>query len=127
VFNFFQPDFVLAGPLAAAGLVAPEFQITDATYSISVPNFLRRYIFNVRGNNPDQLVLDLSFEQTLATNPSALLDHMALVMGGGTLAQPVRDRVTAMLAALPESASSLDRVQRAILVLSTSPAGAVQK
>jgi uncharacterized protein (DUF1800 family) len=127
VFNFFQPDYVLPGALAAAGLVAPEFQITDATYSISVPNFLRRYIFNVRGNNPDVLVLDLSFEQTLANDPGALLNHLALVMSGGNLPQPVRDRVTTMLSSLPASASALERVQRTLLVISTSPAGAVQK
>ena len=127
VFNFFQPDFVLPGPLAAAGLVAPEFQITDATFSISVPNFLRRYIFNSRGNNPDVIVPDFSFEQTLAGNPAALLDHLGLVMAGGSLPQTVRDRVSSMLSSLPASASPLERVQRAILVVSTSPAAAVQK
>ena len=30
MFNFFLPDFVLPGPLAQAGLYAPEFQITTA-------------------------------------------------------------------------------------------------
>ena len=125
VFNFFHPDYVLPGPLASAGLVAPEFEITDATYAISVPNFLRSYVFNATGTNPDVLVLDLSYEQTLGT--TALLDHLALVMCGGSMAQNVRDRVTTLLNALPASASSLERAQRAVLVVSTSPSAAVQK
>jgi uncharacterized protein (DUF1800 family) len=127
VFNFFHPDYVEPGPLAAAGLVAPEFEITDAAYAISVPNFLRGYIFNAAGTNPDTLVLNLTYEQTLVSTPSALLDHLGLVMGGGNLPQAVRDRVTTMLAALPAATSALERVQRTILVLSTSPAGATQK
>lgn len=127
VFNFFHPDYVLPGPIAAAGLVAPEFEITDAAFSISVPNFLRGYIFNATNSNPDTLVLDLSYEQTLAGSPSALLDHLALVTGGGTLPQATRDRVTTMLNAMPTSASALERVQRAILVIATSPAGSIQR
>ncbi len=125
VFNFFHPDYVLPGPLASAGLVAPEFEITDATYAISVPNFLRGYIFNAVGTNPDTLVLDLAYEQTL--NTTALLDHLALVLCGGTMPAAVRTRVTTLLTALPASTSALDRAQRAVLVIATSPTAAVQK
>jgi uncharacterized protein (DUF1800 family) len=127
VFNFYQPDYVLPGDLAAAGLVAPEYQITDATFSVSVPNHLRRYIFNVRGNNADILVPDFGHEQTLAATPAALVDHLALVMCAGNLDAATRARVTTLLNALPSSTFALERVQRAVLVLATSPAGAVQK
>ena len=122
VFNFFRPDYVLPGPLAAAGLVAPEFEITDATYAISVPNFLRGFALGATS-----LQLDLTFERSLAGTPSALLDHLGLLMCGGNLPQAVRDRVTTLLAALPTNTSSQERAQRAILLLATSPAGAIQK
>jgi hypothetical protein len=69
----------------------------------------------------------LAYEQTLVGTPAALLDHLALVMGGGNLPGAARDRVISMLAALPASTSALERAQRAILVLSTSPAAATQK
>lgn len=127
VFNFFRPDYVLPGPLAAAGLVAPEYEITDATYAISVPNFLRTFVFNTAGTNPDTVVLNLSYEQSLVATPSALLDHLNQVMCGGNLTAATRTRVTTLLAALPASTSSLERAQRAILVLATSPDGSVQK
>ena len=127
VFNFFHPDYVLPGPLAAAGLVAPEYEITDATYSISVPNFLRTFIFNAAGSNADSVVLDLTYEASLASTPAALLDHLNLVMCGGNMPQATRDRVTTMLGALSTSTSAVERAQRAILVISASPAGAIQK
>ena len=127
VFNFFRPDYVLPGPLAAAGLVAPEYEITDATYAISVPNFLRGFVFNVAGTNPDTVVLNLSHEQSLVATPSALLDHLNQVMCGGNLTAATRTRVTTMLTALPSNTSTLERAQRAILVLATSPDGSVQK
>ena len=127
VFNFFRPDYVLPGALAAAGLVAPEYEITDATYAISVPNFLRTFIFNTVGTNPDTVVLNLSYEQSLVATPSALLDHLNQVMCGGNLTAATRTRVTTMLAALPSTTSTLERAQRTILVLATSPDGSVQK
>ena len=127
VFNFFRPDYVLPGALASAGLVAPEYEITDATYAISVPNFLRTFIFNAAGTNPDTVVLNLAYEQSLVATPSALLDHLNQVMCGGNLTAATRTRVTTMLAALPSNTSTLERAQRAILVLATSPDGSVQK
>jgi hypothetical protein len=119
------------GDLAAAGLVAPEYQITDDTFAIMVPNFLRDFIL---ANNTatslavdQQLVLDFTFEQTLVANPSALIDHLSLLLAGGTLPDLVRTRVTTALAALPASATTLDRARSAVLIIITSPAGAVQR
>lgn len=43
VFNFFQPDHQPIGPIADAGLVAPEFQITNALTTVSSAN----YFYNI--------------------------------------------------------------------------------
>ena len=40
VFNFFEPDFRQPGPIANAGLYAPEFQIFDETSSVTAANEL---------------------------------------------------------------------------------------
>jgi hypothetical protein len=45
VFNFFSPDYRPNGPVAAAGLTAPEFQITNTSTVISMANFLNRIAF----------------------------------------------------------------------------------
>ena len=38
VFNWFLPDYVLPGPLAAAGLVAPEFQVMTESNVVNIVN-----------------------------------------------------------------------------------------
>ena len=119
------------GTLAAAGLVAPEFQITDDTTAILVPNFLGGLIFTVA--NPNSVAgqstfsLNLTTEQGLVGTPSALLDHLSLVMTGGQLSSATRNRITTSLSTLGAATSTLERAQTAILLIATSPDGATQK
>ena len=40
VFNFFSPDFRPNGPVAEAGLAAPEFQVTNTSTVVSMANLL---------------------------------------------------------------------------------------
>ena len=138
VFNFFGPDYVLPGPLAAAGLVAPEFEITDDTYATLVPNNLRSFVLanNVpaANANPTQtaqaaatLMPDYAYEQTLVNDVPALLNHLNLLLAQGRLSAAAQTRITAGLAALPASTSALDRVRSAVLLVLTSPDAAVQK
>jgi uncharacterized protein (DUF1800 family) len=124
VFNFFHPGYVLPGPVAAAGLVAPEFEITDATFSLDVPNYLRNLIFP-SGTPP--ATLDLSAEQTLSANVPAQLVHLNLVMCGGTMPSAALARITTALNALPTSTTAVERAETAVLLFATSPAGALQK
>jgi uncharacterized protein (DUF1800 family) len=122
VFNFFHPAYVEPGPLAAAGLVAPEFEITDATFSIDVPNYLRSLIFTTSGS-PQQL--DFTSQQALT--PAALLDELNLVLCGGNLTPAARNLITTALGVLPTSTTPLERVQSAVLLVSTSASAATQK
>ena len=131
VFNFYSPDYVLPGELAKAGLVAPEFQITDDIYSINVPNTLRNFITanntatTVAGNAT--LVIDLTYEQTLAGNPAALIDHLAAVLTANSMTPPARARAVTALNGLGTTSAPLERAQIAVLLVATAPAGATQK
>jgi hypothetical protein len=135
VFNFYHPDYVLPGPLAAAGLVAPEFEITDDNYAISVPNYLRGFVIAATPTSngvpttaaPYVLLLNLTYEQSLVGNVPALLDHLNNILCAGSLSTSARTRITTALAALPASTSAEDRVKTAILLVLTSPSAAVQK
>ena len=131
VFNFFHPGYVLPGALASAGLVAPEFEITDATFSIDVPNMLRTFVLTIPPVTGTAAPVTISSAYTpelaLVATPSALLDHLAAVLCQGTMPQATRDRITTALAALPSSATALDKVQTAVLLAITSPAAATQK
>ena len=135
VFNFYHPDYVLPGPLAAAGLVAPEFEITDDNFAINVPNFLRGFVTAVIPTSagapttaaPYVVTLNTTYEQTLVATPPALLDHLNRVLCAGSLSDATRTRVTAALTALPATTSPVDRVNTAILLVLTSQSAAIQK
>ena len=135
VFNFYHADYVLPGPLAAAGLVAPEFEITDDNFAISVPNYLRTFaVATIPTTNgvpttaaPYVLTLNTTYEQTLVSNPAALLDHLSNLLCAGTLSSAARTRIAAALTALPTATTTDDRAKTAIYLVLSSPNAAVQK
>jgi len=135
VFNFYRPDYVLPGPLATAGLVAPEFEITDDNFAINVPNALRNFVIAAIPTSggvpsaaaPYVVIPDFSFEQTLVATPAALLDHLNLILASGSLTSATRTRITTALTALPTATSTIDRVRSAVLLVLTSPAASIQK
>ncbi len=129
VFNYFEPGYVHPGALAAAGLVAPEFQITDDTTAISVPNFLRTSVFaSAAGVNAARvLVPDYSAELALVSNVPALLDRLGAVLAAGQLGAATRTSITAALGRLNANTTPLERVQTAVLLVATSPEGSTQR
>jgi uncharacterized protein (DUF1800 family) len=132
VFNFFEPGYVYPGPLAAAGLVAPEFQITNDTTAISTANFYRDTIFRNAGtgvNGPNTAVLDLSAEMALVSNVPALIDRLDRLMTAGHLSAASRARITTALNTVPANTAAqiLDRARTAVLLIATSPEGATQR
>jgi uncharacterized protein (DUF1800 family) len=129
VFNFFEPGYVYPGALAAAGLVAPEFQITNDTTAITAPNFFRDTIFRAAtGTNAANIAtLNLTTEQSLVSNAPALLDHLNLVLCGGQMTTATRNRILLALSGLGPTTSPLERAQTAVLLTVTSPDGATQR
>jgi hypothetical protein len=135
VFNFYHSDYVLPGPLAAAGLVVPEFEITDDNFAISVPNFLRTFVNATLPTTngaptpaaPYTLTPDLTHELTLVNDSAALVAHFNLVFAAGSLSADAQARIRSALTALPASTAALDRVRTALLLTLTTPAAAIQK
>jgi uncharacterized protein (DUF1800 family) len=89
VFNFFLPSHTPAGEIAAAGLVAPEFQITTTTTVVGITNLVD---FAVNGDfvmdaQPPfgEVTLDLSEFEVLAADPIALMDRLDLLFTSGSL------------------------------------------
>ena len=135
VFNFYHPDYVLPGALASAGLVAPEFEITDDNFAISVPNFFRTFVNSAIPTSggvptaaaPYALILNTTYEESLVPTPTALVDHLNRLLCAGTLPTDARTRIVAALAALPTATTTTDRAKSAILLVLTAPAAAIQK
>jgi hypothetical protein len=132
VFNFYHADYVLPGALASAGLVAPEFEITDDNYAISVPNYFRNFVNATTTGlaattQPYILTLNLTYEESLVSNPPALLDHLSRLLTADSLPAAAKTRITTALAALPTATTTTDRAKTAVLLVLTSPAAAIQK
>jgi uncharacterized protein (DUF1800 family) len=144
VFNFFEPDFVQPGLLAASGLYAPEYQILTDTTAVSIPNQLWNYIYTTRSGtfggattaNAAETGVGFSWDNAtlaLARSPQALVDQFNLVLAGGSLPKPITDRLVAAITAMPASTSTtyttndLERVRSAFYLTVSIPQGAIQK
>lgn len=144
VFNFFEPDYVQPGTLAAAGLVAPEYQIVTDTTAITTPNQLWSFIYAGRTGipgttstpNPAEGTIGVKLENSLlalARNPRALVDRVNLILAAGALPRAVTDRFVTAITAMPTSTATvyggadLERVRSAIYLTVTVPQGAIQK
>ncbi|MBI5395257.1 MAG: DUF1800 family protein [Verrucomicrobia bacterium] len=128
VFNFYEPDYSFPGEIATAGLYSPEFQITSETTVIQADNFLQTGVYNTSGFKSD-VKLDLTTEQNMATNPTALVDYLNSVLCAGNLSASTRQRIIDYVTTLPSSTSTdkLNRAKAAVQLIVTSPEYSVQR
>ena len=127
VFNFFLPDYQPTGPIADAGLVAPEFQIVTAVTAISSANELRSQVRGVMNSDPNRALevrLDLTDEVAIAHDVRALLDRLDLLLMYGNMSVPMREVLIRTLERVDDPA---ERAQLAIQLISISPEYAVLK
>lgn len=113
VFNFFQPGYVPPGPVAAAGLFAPEFQITSETSTVVQANSqaaaLHWGTWTGEISNPDTddyyvTWIDISEETAFltSTGPSRdqrvqnLIDHLSKKLLCGRMSSGLRASITGM-------------------------------
>ena len=120
VFNFFSPDFAAAGAIAAAGLTSPEFEITTETSVSSIANYLYDAIYSGLGPETDGVRLNLSLEQTLASNPTQLVDHLNALLMAGSMSSQMRTRLISAVTAIPAS-NTTERARTAIYLVINSP------
>lgn len=146
VFNFFLPAYSPSGELAQIGIAAPEFQLINASSSISGPNYFWDHILgdiSVQGTtNPDygphlNLNPELAYVVNAAdiglTNPPAasaldpdpLLRRLDLVLTGGTLSPQQFQIIREAILRIPPTASTnqwhRERLRLAIYLIVTSP------
>ncbi|MEM1205376.1 MAG: DUF1800 family protein [Acidobacteriota bacterium] len=128
VFNFFSPTHQPAGPLADAGLVAPEMEIIHAYTSIATANAVFRALFEEEyiSDLEETVWLDLDTEVDIAAeDPEALLDHLDLLLTYGTLSAATRTFLRDAI--LPLSEEPEEQVMTAIFLMMISPEYAVQR
>ncbi len=127
VFNFFLPDYAPSGAIAAAGLCAPEFQITTASTAISVANTLAGAVYTPDAPAPSTILLDLS-PLTSAPDDPTLVATLNLLCCGGNLSAAAQQQIISGLAGLPAGTTlAADRARFALELAITAPACAVQE
>ena len=120
VFNFFRPGYVPPNSaIGSAGLVAPEFQITNESSVIGYLNYLQRAVSTGIGD----LAADYTSLLALADNTQALLDEVNLVLAAGQVSIA---NIATMKTALDSMASGTDaarrnRVQAALVLVLAAP------
>ena len=130
VFNFFKPGYQLPGPIRNQGLVSPEFQITSETTVISIANEMNEAIN--RGHhlanhwNDNMPRLQLQRELLLIDNPSALLDHLDLLLFSGQMSPQTRVTGLNLLNDISQE-PAITRLASLIYVLVLSPDFVVQR
>lgn len=141
VFNFFRPGYTAPqSAMAMQGLVAPEMQITSETTVLGYANFVASILeygwgqWNSKSANWD-IQFDLSGWDNKVTNPTGLIDAVALQLLGRTLPEDERNLALEAITALPIDANSSTalatqrrrRIQAAILMVAVSPEFVIQQ
>lgn len=137
VFNDYRPGYIAAGSESgAAGLTAPELQLTNEA---SVPGYLNtmsRYA-RVRINQTDldagSFVADYTDELALARDPAALVERLSLLLTYGTLPETTQAAIVDVVDDLKirtntaeNEAKDLEtRVETAVMLVLAAPEYAV--
>ncbi|MDQ6626593.1 MAG: DUF1800 family protein [Verrucomicrobiota bacterium] len=129
VFNFFSPDYQAPGAIATAGLRSPELEIQTETTAISTANYLRTGIYSYFGPSTNRITLNLTNEQTLATDPAKLVDHLDALLMASSMSPGMRSIMLNAVGQIPSdtSANRLERVRTAIYLGVNSPEFSVEK
>ena len=126
VFNFYSPNYLPPGPVGEAGLVAPEFQILNATTAVSSPNYFynsisSRDLHRWGTADPTRTVRpNFTRETTLAAaDIDALIRRLDLHLTCGGLSPREFQSIREALARVTTGAT--DRVNLAVYLILTSP------
>jgi uncharacterized protein (DUF1800 family) len=125
VFNFFRPGYTPPNSaISAAGLVAPEFQLTSEPSVIAYVNYLTGLVQNGSGDfkaNYTDMV-------ALAADSNALLNEVDILLGAG-LSDATKATIRAAIDAIAIGSANgpLNRVYTAALLTLAAPEYLVQK
>lgn len=120
VFNFFRPGYSPpASAISAAGLVAPEFQITNEQTVVAYVNYMYALVLNGAGDTK----ADYTGILAKAGDSQALVDEVNLVLAANQLSSATITAIKAAVDSIAVTATnaSQNRAQAAILLTLASP------
>ncbi len=120
VFNFFRPGYSPpASAIAAGGLVAPEFQITNEQSVVGYIN----YMYGLVANGTGDTKADYSDILQKAADTNALVDEVALLLAAGQLSAATIAQIRSAVDSVSATASGgpTNRVGIAIMLTLAAP------
>lgn len=120
VFNFFRPGYVPPGSgIAAAGLVAPEFQIANESSVVGYVNFMQRLV----GSGIGDVVPNYTPWLSLADNGAALLAEINTVLAAGQLGAATQTLILNAINGMPTGtdARRLNRIRATLVLVLAAP------
>lgn len=133
VFNFYLPNYAAPGPdVAQAGLLSPEFQIETDTYVTRFNNLIEWFAtdMHVGAIPPDFDGTRLSFEleRGMRNSPDQLLEHLDVLLMGGTMSASMRTTLRNYIVSVPVGDyNGYRRVTDALSLIVTSPEYIIEK
>jgi uncharacterized protein (DUF1800 family) len=129
VFNWFAPGYVPPGTsIAAAGLVGPEFQMTNVTTVVGYLNYMQGAIGADATSGPD-VFASYGTELGIASTPTALVDRLSLLLMAGQMNSTLEGQIVSAVSAIDIptgdqnaiNAALAARVQTAVYLTLASP------
>jgi uncharacterized protein (DUF1800 family) len=125
VFNWFSPGYVPPSTsISAAGLVAPEMQMTNVSTVVGYINFMQSAIGG-DANGGQDLYSNYETEIELAANPAQLVDRVNLLLMAGEMSTPLYTQIVNAVSQIPVSngdqVALANRVKTAIYLTMASP------
>jgi uncharacterized protein (DUF1800 family) len=120
VFNFFRPGYVPPGSaIASAGLVAPEFQLTNESSTVGYINFVQTFVSRGIGD----VKADYSALLPLANDAGGLLNELNTVLAAGQLSGPTLALLRPAINSMPSNndAARLNRIYAALVLVLAAP------
>ena len=114
VFNWFAPNYVPPGTsISAAGLMGPEFQMTNVTTVVGYLNYMQDAIGANAQNGPD-IFSAYGPELGLAATPQALVDRMNLLLMAGQMNSTLETAIVNAVSAINLPTSDQDAYNAAL-------------
>lgn len=128
VFNFYSPNYRPAGPLAAAGLVGPEFQITSETSVVGSMNFFAALVNNSGiGSGDSRMRIDYTTLKTLVgASVDGFIDRVDQLFFCSQMSATTKARMKTLINAQP-ARDTTRRVKAALVLTALSPDYVIQK
>lgn len=126
VFNFFRPGY--APPNSAvgtAGMVAPEFQITNESSVVGYLNYMQGVVKNGAGDVKSTYAALLPLADTAAS----LVDELNVVLAAGQLSASTTTLISTAVSGMTAGtdAARLNRIYAALVLLMAAPEYIIQK